>query len=48
MSDIALKDFIENQLKELELRLTERMNAAEKAVAKAEEQMNFRLQGMNE
>ncbi len=48
MTDVALRDYFEKRLEDLDRRITERFASSDSAVAKAERTMNERLNSMNE
>jgi hypothetical protein len=48
MTDVALKEYFERRLEDLDRRITDRFDLNESAVAKAERTMNERLNSMNE
>lgn len=48
MTDIALRDYFERCLSELDRRMSERFTLMDTAVSKAEETINDRLNSMNE
>lgn len=48
MTDVALKEFLERRIDDLAERMTQRFVLADYAIAKAEQSMEKRLDGMNE
>ncbi len=48
MSDVALKEYFDRRLDDLDRRLTDRFGLSDSAVSKAERTMNERLNSMNE
>ena len=48
MTDVALKEYFDRRLDDLDRRFTDRFVLADSAVAKAERTMNERLNSMNE
>jgi hypothetical protein len=48
VTDVALRDYLERRLEDLDRRLSDRFLLSDSAVAKAERTMNERLNSMNE
>jgi predicted transcriptional regulator len=48
MSDVPLKEYLEKRLDEMSCRIKQRFEEVDANVAKAEQQLNHRLEGMNE